>query len=373
MKKVNNKVQVAVPVENDEKELEQNNSSIKKDMSKPLVEKRKLNTGLKILIILAVMISSFYFLFLGLGKALGVPNFWSTAKDFVEAPLEKIDSTSGRTNLLILGKSGEGYSAPDLTDTIIFTSVDLNSPRVKMISIPRDIWVPAIRAKINSAYYWGKQKGEGFSLIKTSVEEVVGQPIHYVVVVDFGAFTKAINIVGGIQVNITNSFKDEKYPLPGKENDLCDGDKTYKCRYETVTFEKGSQVMDGETALKFVRSRNAQGDEGTDLAREQRQQLVILALKNKMLSPGVILSPPKISNLWNLAKDSVETNLDLGAFAVLGRKLLEASNSVSAEVIPEDLLVHPPISAKYDLQYVFVSKSGNWLKLQDWVKETIAQ
>lgn len=373
MKKVVEPIPATQLVENDPKVSEQNNSSIKEEMSKPPVKKKKIGVGLRILTILAIIGISLYFLFLGLGRVFGIPNFWGTAKDFVQAPLSKINSTGGRTNLLILGKSGEGYSAPDLTDTIIFTSVGLETSGVKMISIPRDIWVPAIRAKINSAYYWGKEKGEGFNLVKTSVEELTGQPIHYVVVVDFGAFIKAVDIVGGVTVEVTNSFIDEKYPIPGKENDLCGGDKTYKCRYETITFEKGSQTMNGATALKFVRSRNAQGDEGTDLAREQRQQKVIIALKNKIFSSRVMFSPRKIIDLWNLAKDSVETDLDLGAFAVLGRKVLAATDNMVTEVIPEELLIHPPISARYDLQYVFVPKSGNWLKLQDWVKGVLTQ
>src|SRR5690606_10518850 len=99
--------------------------------------------------------------------------------------------------------------------------------------------------------------------MKTQVEKIAGVPVHYAVVVDFNAFENVIDLIGGIEVNVLTPFVDSKYPIPGKENDLCGGDPEFTCRYETLVFEKGLTFMDGETALKFARSRNAEGDEGT--------------------------------------------------------------------------------------------------------------
>ena len=113
--------------------------------------------------------------------------------------------------------------------------------------------------------------------------------------------------------------------------------------------------MDGETALKFVRSRYAQGDEGTDLARAKRQQRVILALKDKVLSRDIIFSPSKLLELKKAVEESVETDIDPSAGVVLARRILSARDSVSSRVVPEDLLENPPKSPRYDNLYVFIA------------------
>lgn len=286
-----------------------------------------------------------FFVLLGFifGKV-GVTNYMEVFTNFVFASPTKVESVAGRTNLLILGKAGQGHEASDLTDTIIFASISYPSSRLTLISLPRDIWIPAIRAKVNSAYYWGNQKksGGGLILAKSTVEEIVGQPIHYAVVVDFSGFIKIVDVAGGVDVDVERGFVDEKYPIPGKENDLCDGDPTFACRYETVSFEKGAQRMDGETALKFVRSRNAQGEEGTDLARAARQQKVILAIRQKVTTPAVFLSPKKLLAIWRVVKESVESDISTPIGAVLARWALRARNNISTYVLTEDLLIHPP-------------------------------
>ena len=187
-------------------------------------------------------------------------------------------------SILVLGKGGEGHTAPNLTDTIILSYLNIENNSVNFLSLPRDIWIPEIRAKLNSAYHYG-----GFKMAGDSVTSITGLPINYTVVIDFSLFKDLIDNVGGIKVHVENSFTDEKYPIEGKENDLCDGDRLYRCRYETLQFTQGEQNMNGELALKYVRSRNASGDEGTDIAREKRQQKVIEAIKEKILS-----------NLYNL-------------------------------------------------------------------------
>ncbi|MEJ2441683.1 MAG: LCP family protein, partial [Patescibacteria group bacterium] len=98
-----------------------------------------------------------------------------------QQPAQKIQTTEDRTNILILGRSGEGHDSPDLTDTIIFASVGHTDHSVKLISLPRDIWIPELRAKLNSTYYWGnqRQKGGGIILAKSTVESILGQPVHY--------------------------------------------------------------------------------------------------------------------------------------------------------------------------------------------------
>lgn len=330
---------------------------------------------------LGIFLLVLIFLYLGLKLSF---SFWANSKvggytssfyNFIFLPKDRIKSFRDRTNVLILGKSGAGHAGADLTDTIILVSFPRNGNSVKFISIPRDIWIPGIRAKINSAYYWGNQKQEkgGLVLVKSTVEEILGTPIYYGLVVDFNAFKEMVNVVGGIEVVIERAFIDEKYPIAGKEKDECDGDKEFKCRYETVSFNSGRQLMDGETALKFVRSRNAKGDEGTDLAREERQQKVIAGIKEKVFSPQILLSPTKLLALIKVLKNSTEGDLDPENLAILLRYFLNSKGNTESLILPTNFLLNPPVSSLYDHQYVFISRTGDWSEVKEWVINLLYQ
>lgn len=302
----------------------------------------------------------------------GIGSFFNLAKNFLFTPQENIESISDRTNILILGKGGGGHEAPDLTDTIIFASVS-HKGGISLVSLPRDIWVPELRAKLNSTYYWGNQRQEGGGLVlaKSTVEEIVEEPVHYGLVLDFSAFKDVVDVLGGIEVEVENSFTDERYPIPGKENDECKGDPEYRCRYETISFEKGAQTMDGDTALKFVRSRNAEGDEGTDIARAKRQQKVISAIQDKIFSPSVIFSPSKVKKLLAISRETVETDVDSAAGAIFARRLLQSRNNINSYTLDGGYLENPSISQRYDNLYVFVPIAGNWSDVHDWIESLL--
>lgn len=306
-------------------------------------------------------------------SSFGVRNYIGLANDFIFTPQEKVKSTEGRTNIAILGKAGGEFAGADLTDTVIFVSLSHQNGDLVFISLPRDIWIPELRAKLNSAYYWGNQKQEkgGIKLAKSTIEEIIGQPVHYAVVGDFIAFREIIDALGGVDVEVESSFTDEKYPIAGREGDECEGDPIFACRYETVSFVKGLTHMDGELALKFVRSRNAEGDEGTDIAREARQQKVISAIIEKVLSPKTLLDFKKVLALRKIITDAIETDTGVEASAILTRKFLQTRRSMKSYLIPEEFLTNPPISRIYDDQYVFIPKNGDWKKVQEWVLELL--
>ena len=315
--------------------------------------------------------------------------YYSLAKDFIFTPEEKVETFGSRVNVLILGKGGGNHEAPDLTDTMILMSIDSRSRSITMISLPRDIWITELRAKLNSTYYWGNKKkpptlvagtpGGGLALTKSIVEEITGQTVQYGLVIDFEGFTQAIDILGGIRVDVENSFTDYKYPIVGRENDNCGGDPDFKCRYETIHFDKGMQFMDGETALKFARSRNAQGDEGTDFAREARQEKVIEAVKNKIISKDVLLSPKKLLQIKNVALTYIEEDIGPSAAAVLTRYIFNARKNIKYYVLDPELLMNPPKSSEYDNLYVLIPKAGDtstgsvqdWTNVQEWIKERL--
>ncbi|MFV1916971.1 MAG: LCP family protein [Patescibacteria group bacterium] len=303
-------------------------------------------------------------------KRTEVGSYVSLVTNFIFTPSDKVNALQGRTNVLVLGKGGKGHEAPDLTDTIIFASIRHSDPSLTLISLSRDIWVPELRAKLNSTYYWGEQKQEGGGLIlaKSTVEKIVGTPVHYGFIIDFSGFTEIIDVMGGIDVEVGRAFTDELYPVAGREEDECDGDTEYKCRYVTVGFEKGVQVMDGETALKFVRSRNAEGEEGTDMARAKRQQKVLVATREKAVSLRILLNPKKILSILSILGDSIETDIDPSAAAILTRRVFSAKENIYSEVLSEDLLENPPKSFRYDNLYVFIPKDETWGDVQEWVE-----
>jgi anionic cell wall polymer biosynthesis LytR-Cps2A-Psr (LCP) family protein len=131
--------------------------------------------------------------------------------------------------------------------------------------------------------------------------------------------------------------------------------------------------MDGETALKFVRSRHAEGEEGTDIAREARQQKVIGAIESKIMDPKVFLNPNKSIKIWNVVMDSIKTDINMESGAVIARYASKSISNVNKYLIPEELLVNPPATNKYDKQYVFIPKAGNgnWKEVNIWVKQIL--
>ncbi len=324
-----------------------------------------------ILALVIVFLTGFGSLVATFSKSIGIANIVTFAESFIFPSSDALQTDFERVNILVLGIGGKGHEGSLLTDTMLLASIPLSPKSIEIVSIPRDIWIPDIRAKINSAYYWGSQRDiGGLGLSKSVTSEVLGVKPAYGVVIDFSGFKKIVDALGGITVNVKTGFTDNSYPITGMENDLCGGDKTLRCRYEKLTFNPGMQKMDGETALKFVRSRHAEGDEGTDTARQTRQQLVIDAMRNKLVSNEILLNPKKITEVWSAIRSSVESDMDINTLAVIARKSFDSRKTIVNNLIPEEMLTNPPISQIYDKQYVFVPSkgNGNWQEIHEWVK-----
>lgn len=311
----------------------------------------------------------------------------------------KTEKKTGNVNILILGKGGGRHEGPDLTDTIIVTTINPNKNTITLISIPRDLWIPDLAAKINTAYAYGQEKNnQGKLLAKSAVSQVTGRQIDYVLVIDFSAFVNLVDHLGGIDVNVRNTLDDYKYPLEGKEDDPCDHsdeevidlsaqiatgsaktEEAFPCRYEHIHFEAGIQHMNGEEALKFSRSRHGINGEGSDFARAQRQQDVINAIRDKSLSIGVILNPFKTLGIFNILKDNIDTNADIREiddFINLANKMQKAKiTSVvvdygDAQEGRNGLLINPPVSEAQKLQWVLTPRigDGDFSEIHEYIK-----
>lgn len=301
-----------------------------------------------------------------------------------------------RVNILLLGIGGGTHDGPDLTDTIIFASLDPKTEQTTLLSIPRDLWIPELNGKINSAYAIAeeKKKGGGLLVTKALVQHILNQPVDYGIRIDFNGFVKAVDLVGGLDITVDRTFDDYEYPITGKEDDTCGASPedlprlatassqldAFPCRYEHLHFDQGLQHMDGETALKFVRSRHALGPEGTDFARSKRQEKVIAAFKDKVFSLGTFLNPIKLVNLYDTFKDSIDTDItqnDYADFIKLAQKMEKAKiHSYVLDFGDEEtgrpgLLTNPidNSTATYGYEWVLVPASGvgNYTGIQSYV------
>ncbi len=345
-----------------------------------LTHYRLVRAGLLVLTlaIIIFLFGGFILPFLRLGKEVlfGPVNIFSV----VFPRQQELKSDHGRTNILLLGIGDPGHDGPNLTDTMIVVSLKYPpesdsqtataAPTLDLISIPRDIYSDSLGQKINAAYAVGQEKGSGVGLVlaKATVSQITGLPIHYAVRVDFSVFENIIDLAGGIDINVEHSFEDKQYPVDGKENDLCDGDPEFKCRYQTVSFLAGPQHMDGKTALIFVRSRHAQGLEGTDFARSRRQQLVIEALKSKLFSTNLLLDPSKLLSIYNQFKSHIDTDFsqnDVNNLVNLALKFRLAKFKNIVLDLNSDLLVNPPPDER---GWILLPKDSTWEKVHQYIQ-----
>lgn len=281
-----------------------------------------------------------------------------------------LEKTESRTNALLLGLDQriEGQYSGVLTDTIIVASYDHKTKEAVMISLPRDLWVPydsGSSGKINAAYAYG-----GADLAKSMVEKALGIPIHYYAIIDFEGFRKAIDILGGVDIKVERAFDDYEYPILGREDVWPEED-----RYEHLHFDAGWQHMDGERALKFSRSRKAIGEEGNDFARAKRQQKVILAAKEKLLSLNLLKDSGKMKDLYYTFRDSVETNAgltEMESAATLGRETTGIRSVVingGGDDGPE-LLVSTFVGEQNEV-YALVPKAGDFSEIHAYVQKLL--
>lgn len=194
------------------------------------------------------------------------------------------------------GEVGRGFR----TDTLIVVSIDPATKRVGMLSIPRDIRVPMPNRPdlqpINAAYVLGEldRPGYGPRLTLETVQYNLGIPIDHYVVVSFDAVINLVNAIGGITVNVPTEIIDNEYP------DM----NTFG--FDPLYIPAGRIEMNGELALKYARTRH----QTSDFDRAQRQQQVILAIRQKMLRadvlPGVLAQAP---GLWNTLSAGLITDL----------------------------------------------------------------
>jgi LCP family protein required for cell wall assembly len=252
----------------------------------------------------------------------------------------------GRTNLLLLGIDRRGGSDWTYrTDTIIVVTADPVHRSAGMLSIPRDLQVTIPTYgddRINTANVYGylrKYPGGGPALLEATIQSNFGIPIDRYVMIDFQTFTRIVDALGGIDVNVPKALTDTKYPDPRPGDPYA---------FKTVHFDPGPQHMNGTRALVYARSRMST----SDFDRAARQQLILVAIRHKALSLGGI---PRWPALAAILTSGLKT--DMSPTDMVGLALL------AAEIDPSNLeqvvLQHPLVTS-------FRRADGAAVQLPNW-------
>lgn len=215
----------------------------------------------------------------------------------------------GFTNILIIGTGDQNHDGADLTDTMIVASIDpVNTRSVVMLSLPRDLYLEGGTygdGRINAIYANRKyrlmrngleEEGASKQALEDLAAEIggrLGMTIHGVLKADFTAFEQVVDAVGGVDVVVAEDLTDYSYPLS-------------ETRIGTFSIKAGPQHLDGETALKYARSRHSTND----FDRSARQQQILQAIAEKARGMGRFDQAGLLLSLNERLQGHVETTMD---------------------------------------------------------------
>jgi len=321
---------------------------LKKQNLKPIIGKLVILAVVMVIIILFVANSSF--LANSLKREIFIAN--RTIETILPFAINK-----QRVNFLFLGIAGEGNSAPNLTDTIIIINSTPGAEKPISISIPRDLLVKypgkSYYTKINAIYQEG-----GIEAAKTIISEITGLETDFYLALDLEGVNTLIDKVSGIDIIVENDIYDPQFPAPYNS-------------YEIFSLKKGQQHLDGETALKYIRTRYQ--PEG-DFSRIKRQQQVISALKNKILSLNFVWNFPTILNIWKTLQDHSQTNIGLTDLRYAWNLAKKTNlDEIKFATIDTELLVPDEMVLDGEKAYILKPKAGldNYEKIKEYINQLI--
>ena len=254
----------------------------------------------KIIIVIISIIAVFWGMILAFSyikKTINNSSIISTVSETIWKDM-KVDKY-GNINILMMGVGWSKHSWWWLADTIIVVSYNIENNNVSMISIPRDLYVrtSTFQGKINGVmanwYLRNNNDLDAWALTMLSkIEEVIWLDIPYYAIIDFEGFKKFIDDLWWLAINIPYSVYDTSYP------------KDWLDWYEIFSINPWYQILDWATTLKYARSRHST----SDFSRSERQQLILMAVKDQVLSN---LTIDKVTDLYNNYKEVVTTNISM--------------------------------------------------------------
>jgi LCP family protein required for cell wall assembly len=226
-----------------------------------------------------------------------------------------------RVTIALLGVDSReaDYTRPTRTDAIVLVTINFKTRTAAMLSFPRDLYVPLPNLKsvgieqsrLNTAYLYGEiygVPGGGPAELKETLALNFAIGVDRYMLVNFAAFEAAVDALGGIDVDVPEAIHDPTFPTD-------DGGMTL------FEIPAGLQHMDGQTALKYARTRH----QDDDYHRAQRQQLVLFAIADKLFGPAVIPQiPALIQTLGHLGRTDLSPE-EIAALACLGPQIDRAN------------------------------------------------
>lgn len=316
-------------------------------------QRRGINLALILIILLTLGVAS--------AKILKHPTVAKTILKTIGSELKKDEN--GFTNILALGVGGAGHEGEELTDTILIGSINEKTNQVYMVSIPRDLYVQhenIISQRINSVFQnvmYSQDEATAFKTIEDIAEEITGLEIHYYAKIDFQGVIDMVDSVGGVTVDVDETIYDPYYP-------------TNNFGYQTFSLGKGPQFLDGETALKYVRSRKTT----SDFDRSQRQQKLIFAVKEKAKALNILTDADQITSLFNDVKNNLETDLTIREIISLAAVGVDINQSDMQRLVIHDdpsikggFLYTPPRSL-YNDAFVLLPAGNNFDLIHEYIK-----
>ncbi len=206
---------------------------------------------------------------------------------------------NGNYVLLALG-TDELPNRPDMpimTDTIIMASIDLKQSKLTTVTIPRDYWSDQFQTKINSLYEYGRQQDstQPYALLLQELAILTPVKVTAVLTISPTTLMQLIDVLGGVEITVPVGFTDTQFPRD--DVDIIT-ERDPKKLYETVMFNAGLQTMNGRQAMQYMRSRHGRNGQNDDIARAERQSLVMQSVAAKFGSLQLYTDPKKLADLW---------------------------------------------------------------------------
>lgn len=335
-----------------------------------------------------------------LANHLPLPSPTPTGPDLSPTSIPTPSKDNAKLNLALLGYGGAGHQGGYLTDVIMVAHFDFQNKVLALISIPRDLWLTypdGIARKINAAYVQ-KTNLDNYPKttldsptaknaavpVKSALETITGLPITYFIGVDFSGFERLINSLGGVKVVVTKALDDPFYPVRGRELELCGFtpeavtqmtatmsgftlEKQFTCRYERVKYDPGTYQMSGEAALKFARSRHS----SSDFDRSERQQALLIGLKDKLISLGAL---DKLPQFFQELSTIVRTDLTSDFISYLSPNLrsLTSMRLLKINLTTANVLTN---STSGSGAFILIPKAGanQWQAVHQYVLQELAK
>lgn len=252
--------------------------------------------------------------------------------------------------ILLLGIDARPQLASLNTDVIMAIAVNPETKAGTVVSIPRDTYIPAtmgFRANKANAFYanfYVDDKDTAMDKIKQLFGDLLGIRFDYAVTVNFQALVDVVDALGGVDVYVD---MDMRYV------DRADG--------TNINLKKGQQVLDGKQTLDFVRyrkSHNGSTAESSDFERNQRQQQVIKAILNKLMTPSGMT---KINSLIEAVGNNVRTDMPKEQIKDF------ITTYMSIDMNNVNMI---PLEGTWKSPYIYL-KDGEWDRASQALQETL--